>query len=381
MERILVCGLNCRPVALSAKALGFEVCVVDFFGDVDLKRNVDKLYSLGGEYDSQKLCGLAVSVAEKGSFDGVFLTSELGCNASYVKAFEPYCTILGNDLKTVAAVRDWKNFFKKLSELDIPHPKTRVVSSEGEVAGVVAEIGFPLVVKPTHGSAGFGVILAETESEVYDSLKHYGVILVQEYIKGVDASVSALGSGKAVKPLSFNRQFLGIEFLGCTLPFQYCGNMVPVKHGLASECKRITELIGSQFNLKGSFGIDFVIADKPYVIEVNPRFQDTLECVERVYGINLVEQHLNSLEGRLPNNMEASKVCAKGILYADSDLTVSGDLTKISEVVDLYKPGTKVSKGEPVCSAFGVGARADEALNNLKIKVGEIQKNLLKVNQ
>jgi len=373
MARLLVAGLNCRPVALSAKRLGFEVHVVDFFGDVDLKRSVDGLHSVKGEYDSKKILDKAREVAEAVKPDGLLLTSELGCNPAYVSELEAY-NVLGNNAAAVSGVRVWEPFFRRLDELRIPHPESFVASDRRQARKAAEDIGFPLIVKPTHGSAGFGVELASSPQAVLEALATHGSILVQEYVEGTDASVSALGSGTKAEAVSVNKQLLGIPSFGCSRRFQYCGNIVPYQSEHAGECVKIAEKIGESFRLSGSFGVDFVIADKPYVIEVNPRFQDTLECVERAFGVNLVDLHLKALKGELPKSFGAPKsVCAKGIRYAMKTTVVSGDLTRVRDCVDIYASGTRVLPDEPVCSAFGLGPTERDAFLNLQAKLCEIQ--------
>ena len=120
-----------------------------------------------------------------------------------------------------------------------------------------------------------------------------------------------------------------------------------------------------------------MIADNPYVIEVNPRFQDTLECVERALSVNLVDLHLKALEGELPKSLGVSKtVCAKGILYARKKLVVAGDLTKVEGCVDIPPSGINVDSEKPVCSAIACGENERQAIENLKYKIEKIKRIL-----
>lgn len=378
MTRVLVCGLNSRPVALSAKRLGFEVHVVDYFGDVDLKRAVDSVRNPGGEYSAGKLVELARKVAGEVNPEGLLLTSEVGCNPEHVKQLEECGKVVGCGSEAVSGVRDWTAFFKRLDGLDIARPKTYVAYGEDEALSRAEEIGYPVIVKPTHGSAGFGVELAESPQQVVEVLQAHEKILVQEYVLGEAASVSALGTGRDSTALSLNRQLLGLPLFGCSQRFQYCGNTVPHESSLKEECFNVAEEIGRVFKLEGSFGVDFVLADKPYVIEVNPRFQDTLECVERAFDLNVVDLHLKAVAGVLPEKrFQSEKTCSKGIVYAEKNIVVAGDLALAKDCVDVYAPGTRVLQGEPVCSAFGSGSDGDESFLSLENKVKEIKKYLV----
>jgi predicted ATP-grasp superfamily ATP-dependent carboligase len=78
---------------------------------------------------------------------------------------------------------------------------------------------------------------------------------------------------------------LGLPFVFQQEPFGYCGNIVPlhIAHSTLKKCKAIAEKIALHFGLKGSNGIDIIISNDgtPYVIEVNPRFQGSSECIEK----------------------------------------------------------------------------------------------------
>jgi len=124
----------------------------------------------------------------------------------------------------------------------------------------------------------------------------------------------------------------------------------------------MAEKLTLHFGLQGSNGIDLVISKDgtPYVIEVNPRFQSTQECVERVLGINLVESHINAcLYGSLPNIKEkTSTFCTKLILYAPKRV-ITPDLRALREVRDVPLPRSTIEKGEPLCSVIAVGKNRD----------------------
>ncbi len=180
-------------------------------------------------------------------------------------------------------------------------------------------------------------------------------VLIQEYVSGTPASASLISSTNGAITLTLNEQLLGLDEVGQEEPFGYCGNVVPLlaTGAVADKCKRMVERIASHFGLVGSNGIDLVISkeDTPYVIEVNPRFQGTLECVERVLGINIVETHMKAcIEGPLPAIVKNPSVfCVRLILFAPRRSIVP-DLNTFEEVRDLPLPGVIIEKEEPVCS-------------------------------
>jgi predicted ATP-grasp superfamily ATP-dependent carboligase len=379
--RLLVVGLNSRPVAVAAKKLGFEVSVVDFFGDTDLIRAVDGVYSTGtnsdpfDEYSSKGLVEKAEGVIKETRPDALLLTSDVGCNWRYVRDLGNLSRVLGNDWRGVRCVRNWEKFFNRLDEINIPHPKTFLVDDEKKIQTALDEIPFPLITKPTYGSGGSGVRLVDSEGGVLSELKKRGEILVQEYIKGLNASVSVLSTGEVERAISLNEQIIGFKEFNVDEPFGYCGNIVPLQHELRSESFDISERICSEFGLVGTNGIDLVLADEPYVIEVNPRFQDTQECIERVYNINMVDLHIRALDGILPDLRRGKSVWAKAIFYADRDYKV-GSLTGLDGVVDIPESGSAIPMGNPVCSVFANGKTRDTTFYILLKKLQGVKRKL-----
>jgi hypothetical protein len=171
--------------------------------------------------------------------------------------------------------------------------------------------------------------------------------------------------------MTINEQLIGMPDTFQSEPFGYCGNIVPLHSArlISERCERLTKKIASHFGLVGSNGIDLVISDEnvPYVIEVNPRFQGTLECVERVLGINLVRAHVNAcVDGSLPTVQKRGIAFnARLILYAPKTVIVP-DLTVFQEVRDIPFPETIVEKEAPLCSVVFEGSSRDDSLQKAK---------------
>jgi len=272
--------------------------------------------------------------------------------------------ILGNSPEVIERIRKKPRFYEELECLGIAHPETVIVKDTDEAKAAAVKIGYPVVVKPVTGFGGVGIRTAENSKEIerafFEASSFNKDLLVQKFINGTHASASFLVTHKDVKVLTINEQLLGLRFLFQQEPFGYCGNIVPLHfaNSILEKCKRIIKKIASHFSLKGSNGIDLVISEEgtPYVVEVNPRFQGTLECVERVLGTNLVKSHIDAcLHGFLPTIREkASTFCTRLVLYAPERI-IAPDLTVFREVINVPLPGTITEKGEPLCSVITKG--------------------------
>jgi predicted ATP-grasp superfamily ATP-dependent carboligase len=338
-EKIGIVGINSRAVAASAMRLGFRVHLVDYFSDVDVEADFhyplqeDPLKpSLDGEYSPDKLVDLAIEKLS-GEVDYLLLTSDLGCNPQLVGELEKYFRIQGNSSEQIGRAKNWRILRRIFKEIGMRYPETIAVNSFRDMENAVEEIGFPVVVKSLVKGNGFTPTLVEglEGAEFYRDVEFKGEVLVQEYIKGEAISSSVLSSGGEAVTLSVNKQLVGLEEFGCGGRFVYCGNIVRLDSPSYEEISMLSSELISRLELTGSNGVDYIISNDNgiYFMEVNTRFQDTLEGVERFRGINLVEEHLKAFEGEIEiHGIKSDRCFGKGILYAERDLQVK-DLTGI----------------------------------------------------
>ena len=398
ISSLLLVGIDLVGLAISAKRAGYRVLSADYFGDNDLRKICDRCFSvikqksgsssgrIEESYDPQVFIRLVKSMAEEERIDAVLLSSGLDDAFDVLKEIEGIAPILGNDPEVINTVRDRVKFFKELKRLGIPHPHTELVRDLEEAKRQTRDIGFPVVIKPMEGFAGSGIRKVDDVrrlEEEFTRLENWGVggVLMQEYVDGIHASVSFMASSRDARVLTVNEQLLGIKELFQTEPFGYCGNIVPlgVDEPTRAACERITTKISRRFNLSGSNGIDLVISEDGTLnlIEVNPRFQGTLECVEEVLGLNLVKLHVEAcVKGSLPKEIDKPyNFCTRLILFASEDMATP-DLSVWSGVRDIPVPGSIVEEGEPLCSVVSTGGSKEASLENAKTKAESIYSSI-----
>lgn len=376
IQSLLVVGVDTVSVAKSAKEAGYRIYAADYFGDIDLRhicsgcqaiiqqKRGKSCGKIESEFRPEAFLEMTKSLLERHQIDAILLSSGLDDFFDALRGLNDLVPILGNSPEVIEKVRKKPGFFEELKSLRLAHPETIIVKDVDEAKAAAAEIRYPVVIKPVRGFGGVGVRTAQDFKQVERAFLEASSVsedlLVQEFIEGVHASISFLVADKNIKILTINEQMIGLRFLSHHEPFGYCGNIVPLHfaNSVLERCKRITENISSHFGLKGSNGIDLVISEEgtPYVMEVNPRFQGTLECVERVLGINLVKSHVDAcLHDSLPNIKEStSSFCIRLILYAPERI-VAPDVTLFHEVRDVPLSGVIIEKGEPLCSIITDG--------------------------
>lgn len=371
IRNVLVTGVDVVSLAASARKAGYHVYATDYFGDKDLKLLCQKSRSivkqmpgkdcgqLSIDFNPEALFQLTKELLKNNEVDAALLSSGLDDSLDILFGLNDMIPIFGNHPSVIERVRDKMTFFQELKSLGISHPESTIVENFEEAKEKSKDIGYPVLVKPLKGFGGAGIRKAQDPQELGQAFRNASLIdekaLIQEYVSGIPVSASLISSTSGAITLILNEQLLGLNEVGQEEPFGYCGNVVPLiaTRKVADRCERIVERIASHFGLVGSNGIDFVISKEgtPHVIEVNPRFQGTLECIERILGINIVETHMKAcIEGILPTIVKKPLVfCVRLILFAPWRSTVQ-DLNTFKEVRDIPMQGVIIEKGEPICS-------------------------------
>jgi predicted ATP-grasp superfamily ATP-dependent carboligase len=286
--------------------------------------------------------------------------------------------LLGSSSDAVNHVSDKGKAIELARSLGIPVPQTSTTTtdeSEAVLNELARDIGFPVVIKPNNGAGSEGIFVVEDRQDLSKALKIMTRespkrrMLIQEYVKGVDASVSVLTSGGGhTMPLSLNRQFVEVKSPRDGLS-SYEGGYTPFEHPLEArtfECaRRLTEAVSG---LKGYVGIDFVLTeDGPTFMEVNARITTSYTGLSRVLLTDGREGVASAIIDCVRGNSLPSRVTFKG-LACYSKFKLSPDLRVDRDMIDVLSnleyvesPPFSMRGGEREAFLVNVGESLDEA--------------------
>jgi hypothetical protein len=169
--------------------------------------------------------------------------------------------------------------------------------------------------------------------------------------------------------VAVNEQLIGTSWLS-RLPFAYCGNITPFRTEQAEEMEALAEDLVIRFKLLGSNGVDFLFTENgPVVLEINPRFQGSLDTVEKAMDINLFEAHVDCFSGELPDKPNAKCFAARGIFYSDREFFIDRELMDIiirEKCADIPPQGTVVKPDCPLTSLFSCTSTREDAVLSLE---------------
>ena len=209
--------------------------------------------------------------------------------------FERGVNIIGTDCDAIERAENRDAFEKLLSDLDIPQPKGRAVTNIEEGIRAAAEIGYPVLVRPSFVLGGRAMQIVAKEGH----LRHYlktaveidkdKPVLVDKYICGKEVEVDAICDGKNVFVPGIMEL---VERTGI-----HSGDSISVypAFSIPEKVKRTildyTEKLGLGIGIIGLFNIQFIVDehDDVYIIEVNPRSSRTVPFLSKATGYSLAD--------------------------------------------------------------------------------------------
>ncbi len=248
--------------------LYFEpLCTEDVMNIIEMEQPEGVIATLGG----QTAINLADSLAQRG-----------------VK-------IIGTDCAAIDRAEDRDQFEHLLLTLGIPQPEGRAVTSIEEGVKAAAEIGYPVLVRPSFVLGGRAMQIVSKEESLREYLQHAVEIdkdkpvLVDRYIRGKEVEVDAVCDGKKVFVPGIMEL---VERTGV-----HSGDSISVypPYSLSDNVKKTilsyAEKLGLGIGIVGLFNIQFIVdsSENVYIIEVNPRSSRTVPFLSKATGYSLAD--------------------------------------------------------------------------------------------
>jgi predicted ATP-grasp superfamily ATP-dependent carboligase len=384
---ILVIGFNTRHIVCSARRAGYTVYSISNFADQDLEGCSEKSITHDiKDVHNIDLNELIPSIKALLPVDLLVLGpgfEHLGQWAYEIIGSNT--PILNNHPDIITKVSDKIWLSGKLKAKKIPHPITSALDSISTPDDWIN--GFPAMLKPKIGAGGIDNILIEDPDDLGTALEQFGnnkdQFLLQEYMSGTIASVSVISTGNKAVAVAVNEQLSGIPEL-TKMPFAYCGNITPYFSKHNKKLCDIAVNLAIDLQLVGTNGIDFIITDNgPVVLEINPRFQGSIDTIERSTGINIFKAHCDAFEGKLPVFNDYQCHCVKAIFFAPKKFYMTQKInTYLLEcldqdiVADVPTEGVMFEKDDPVVSFIVTGTDRTDVIKKVKYLVNGLLEKL-----
>ncbi len=203
--------------------------------------------------------------------------------------------IIGTDCAAIERAEDRGSFEKILRELGIPQPKGKAVTKIEDGIAAAAEIGYPVLVRPSFVLGGRAMQIVSNEEQLRQYLKtaveidEDKPVLVDKYIQGKEVEVDAICDGRNVFVPGIMEL---VERTGV-----HSGDSISVYPTFSISDKvrgtilQYAKKLGLGIGIIGLYNIQFIVDkdDNVFIIEVNPRSSRTVPFLSKATGYSLAD--------------------------------------------------------------------------------------------
>ncbi|CAN7406061.1 carbamoyl-phosphate synthase large subunit [Variovorax sp. LjRoot290] len=217
--------------------------------------------------------------------------------------------IIGTSPDMIDAAEDRERFQKLLNELQLRQPPNATARTEAEALEKAAQLGYPLVVRPSYvlGGRAMEIVHEQRDLERYmrEAVKvsNDSPVLLDRFLNdAVECDVDCLRDAEGntlIGGVMEHIEQAGVHSgdSACSLP------PYSLKADTVAELKRQSAAMAKALNVVGLMNVQFAIQEKDgrdviYVLEVNPRASRTVPYVSKATGIQLAKVAARCMAGQ-----------------------------------------------------------------------------------
>ena len=198
--------------------------------------------------------------------------------------------IIGTSPEDIDVAEDRERFQKVLIDLGLNQPPNRTARTADEAIQLAAEIGYPLVVRPSYVLGGRAMEIVHEESDLQRymteavKVSHESPVLLDRFLNDaqeIDVDAISDGENVVVGGIMQHIEQAGVHSgdSACSLP------PFDLSEKIQQELIKQTKLLAQALKVNGLMNIQFAIQGEViYILEVNPRASRTVPFVSKAIG-------------------------------------------------------------------------------------------------
>jgi carbamoyl-phosphate synthase large subunit len=227
--------------------------------------------------------------------------------------------IIGTTPESIDLAEDRRRFGRLLEELKIPQPRNATALVPEEAARVAAEIGMPVLVRPSYVLGGRAMVIAYDVNTVQEYVAQAALmgparpVLIDQFLEEateVDVDALADGSEVVIGGIMEHIEEAGVHSgdSSCVLP------PVSLSPKILETIREYTRRLALALKVVGLMNVQYAIQrDTVYVLEVNPRASRTVPYVSKATGVPLAKIAARLMAGRRLSEMKMPLVRHNGV--------------------------------------------------------------------
>ena len=262
--------------------------------------------------------------------------------------------VIGTSVETIEDAEDREKFARFLRRLELKQPPNGIARTMNQARAVVAEVGFPALVRPSFVLGGRAMEicydLKQFERFVAEAFIAAGgqPVLIDRFLEAAtEVDVDAVADGREVIVAGIMEH---IEEAGvhsgdsaCAIPpYSLPGPVV-------SEIRHATQTMARELNVIGLMNVQYAVKYEDgrysvYVLEVNPRASRTVPFVSKATGVPLAKVAAKVMVGvslaeqgidrePIPRHVSVKEVVFPFVKFAGVDIVLGPEMKSTGEVM------------------------------------------------
>ena len=221
--------------------------------------------------------------------------------------------IIGTSADSIDAAEDRERFQQILKDLGLRQPENRTARTNEEAITLAAEIGYPLVVRPSYVLGGRAMQVVNNADELGQymreavSVSNDSPVLLDFFLNhAIEVDVDCISDGEQVVigGIMQHIEQAGVHSgdSGCSIP------PYSLPQDIQDEIRRQTKEMAQALKVVGLMNVQFAVQDDVvYVLEVNPRASRTVPFVSKATGVPLAKIAARAMAGISLNEQQYTK--------------------------------------------------------------------------
>jgi carbamoyl-phosphate synthase large subunit len=223
-------------------------------------------------------------------------------------------TILGTSPDSIDRAEDRERFKALLDKVGLVQPDNGTATSFPEAKKIAAEIGYPVVVRPSYVLGGRAMEICHEEVELRDYIEKAvqaskdHPILIDKYLEdAVEIDVDAVSDGTdvVIGGIMEHVEEAGIHSgdSACAIP------PYTLSEPVIQRIRENTRALALELGVIGLMNVQYAVkSDLIYVLEVNPRGSRTVPFVSKAIGLSLAKVATKVMVGKTLREMGIEEV-------------------------------------------------------------------------